>query len=65
MRVDIETRATVRAGEPPPRPSDIVELSLLLSAEQLNQLESAARGQGLTIGQMMRRLINAFLHEPA
>jgi hypothetical protein len=44
---------------------EMVELSLLLPAWQLAQLESAARGQGLTTGQMLRRLINAFLHEPA
>jgi hypothetical protein len=44
---------------------EMVELSLLLPEWQLVQLESAARSQGLTTGQMIRRLINAFLHEPA
>jgi hypothetical protein len=44
---------------------EMVELSLLLPQQQLVQLESAARSQGLTTGQMLRRLINAFLHEPA
>jgi hypothetical protein len=44
---------------------DVVELSLLLPQQQLLELESAARSQGLTAGQMLRRLIRAFLHEPA
>ena len=44
---------------------EMVELSLLVPQQQLVQLESAARSQGLTLGQMLRRLINAFLHEPA
>jgi hypothetical protein len=45
--------------------ADMVELSLLLPGRQLAQLETAARSQGLTTGQMLRRLITAFLHEPA
>jgi hypothetical protein len=45
--------------------ADMVELSLLLPGRQLAQLETVARRQGLTMGQMLRRLITAFLHEPA
>jgi hypothetical protein len=44
---------------------EMVELSFLLPNEQLAQLEIAAHSQGLTTGQMIRRLIRAFLHEPA
>jgi hypothetical protein len=48
-----------------PAEAEMVELPLLLPGWQLDQLEMAARGQGLTVGQMVRRLIRAFLHEPA
>ena len=43
---------------------DMVELSLLLPGWQLTELERLAHNQGLTLGQVMRRLISAFLHEP-
>ena len=48
-----------------PTQADVIELSLLLPGCQLEALENAARDRGLTIGQMIRRLIGAFLHEPA
>jgi hypothetical protein len=44
---------------------EMVELSLLLPEWQLQELETAARDHGLTTGQMIRRLIAAFVHEPA
>jgi hypothetical protein len=50
---------------PPPCNDDVVELSLLLPAGQLIALETVASNQGLTTGQMLRRLIKAYLHEPA
>jgi hypothetical protein len=44
--------------------TDMTELSLLIPTWQLDQLEQLARDQGLTLGQIIRRLINAFLKEP-
>jgi hypothetical protein len=44
--------------------SDVVELSLLVPRWQLDQLQTLAEAQGLTLGQVLRRLINAFLREP-
>jgi hypothetical protein len=43
----------------------MVELALLLPDWQLHELETVARDHGLTTGQMIRRLIAAYLHEPA
>ena len=39
---------------------EIVEFSVLLPGWQAAALEAAARGQGLTAGQMVRRLIQDF-----
>jgi hypothetical protein len=44
--------------------TDMTELSLLVPTWQLDQLEQLARDQGLSLGQLIRRLINAFLQEP-
>jgi Ribbon-helix-helix protein, copG family len=44
--------------------TDMTELSLLVPTWQLDQLERLARDEGLTLGQIIRRLINAFLKEP-
>lgn len=44
-----------------PPGSDVAELPLLLPAEQAVQLEQVARQQGLTIGQILRRAIQALL----
>jgi hypothetical protein len=41
--------------------SDVVELSLLLPGWQLGALEKASRRQGLTTGQLVRRLVQEFL----
>jgi hypothetical protein len=60
-----EAGVRLMTREAPSCEADMVELSLLLPDWQLSQLEMAARGQGLTVGQMVRRLIRAFLHEPA
>jgi hypothetical protein len=49
----------------PPGNGEMVELALLLPDRQLQELEAVAHDQGLTTGQMIRRLIAAFLHEPA
>jgi hypothetical protein len=40
--------------------SEMVELSLLLPQWQVEVLELAARGRGLTTGQMLRRLIGNY-----
>jgi hypothetical protein len=44
--------------------TDMTELALLVPTWQLDHLEQMARDQGLTLGQIIRRLINAFLQEP-
>jgi hypothetical protein len=44
--------------------TDMVELSLLVPQGQLAELERLAEEQGLTLGQVLRRLIKAFLQEP-
>jgi hypothetical protein len=43
--------------------SDVVELPLLLPGWQLSALEKASRRQGLTTGQMVRRLVQEFLFQ--
>ncbi len=42
----------------------MVELAVLVPDWQLADLEHLAWTQGLTLGQILRRLINAYLHEP-
>jgi hypothetical protein len=42
----------------------MTELALLVPNWQLAELEKLAKDRGLTLGQVLRRLINAFLHEP-
>ena len=39
----------------------MLELSLLLSIQQMSQMEMAARRRGLTVGNLFRRLIDGFL----
>jgi hypothetical protein len=41
---------------------DVAELLLLLPADQAVHLEWAARRRGLTVGQMLRRAVQALLH---
>ncbi len=48
----------------PPR-DPFVELHLLVPGWQLAALERAARRQGLTVGQLLRRLIAAHLEDGA
>jgi hypothetical protein len=42
---------------------DVVEMTLLLAADQAAALESAAFQHGLTVAQMTRRVIENFLHQ--
>ena len=44
-------------------PADVVELQLLLPTRLALDLESAAQGRGLSMGQMVRRLVRDFLVE--
>ena len=37
---------------------DVIELPILLPEWQLNALETAARDRGMTIGQLIRRLLS-------
>jgi hypothetical protein len=55
-------------GSPFPQPrgsvwldDEMVELPLLLPGRQAEALEAAAHRRGLTVAQMIRRLIRAFL----
>ena len=55
-----DLRGDVLAGpgrEPTRLDGGMVELSLLLPQWQVEALETAAHGQGLTAGQMLRRII--------
>jgi hypothetical protein len=64
MNVELESRLTVTERVSPPKVGEMVELSLLVPNQQLMELEAAARSYGVSTGQMLRRLISAFLHEP-
>jgi len=44
---------------------DVMEMSLLLSAQQMAQLERAAQRRGLTVGNFFRQLIDKFLAREA
>jgi len=48
-----------------PLDGDMAELILLMPNGQTAALETAARERGLTVGQMIRRLIRGFLRQPA
>jgi hypothetical protein len=43
------------------RGSEVVEVSLLLSHQQMLALEQVAHGRGLTAGEMMRQLLQDFI----
>ncbi len=47
---------------PPAAFEDVVELSLLLSAEQASELEAVAFQRGVSAGEMVRRLVRDFLN---
>ncbi len=51
------------AGGPHFGDEEVVEVGLLLPARQLSAFEAAARRQGLTAAQMLRRLLSGFLGE--
>ncbi len=52
---------TVAKDHQPGREDECVELPLLLSIQQCATLERAAAAQELTVGQLLRRLIVAYL----
>jgi hypothetical protein len=45
--------------------TDFTELSLLLPSWQLLALDELAQRQGMSVGQLLRRLIGNMLHEMA
>lgn len=45
--------------------SEMTELRLLLPEQQLRALERLAQGQRISTGELLRRILAAFLHEPA
>jgi hypothetical protein len=59
--MDFPTRTNLlAAGGTAVAEDEVVEIPLLLPGWQMTALESAARGQGLTTAQMVRRLIRDF-----
>ncbi len=57
----LEGGASYSRGAGVSRPeSDPVEMTLLLSQDQAATLEEAAHDRGLTVGQMLRRLVADF-----
>jgi hypothetical protein len=60
MRTPYPVSSNLRAGEVAPLDNNMVELALLLPAWQAEALENAAEEQGISAGQMLRRLIGDF-----
>ncbi len=54
-----------RASEPAATDSELVELMLLLPSVQAAHLEAAAHERGLTVGQMLRRIVRDFTDRAA
>ena len=52
-------------GDPTRLDSEVVELPLLLPRRQAFALEEAARGRGMTTGQMLRRVLNDLFPDDA
>ena len=44
-------------------PSEVVEVPLLMSIDQIAALEKAAHRQGLTAAEMVRKLLGDFIHD--
>ncbi len=58
------TEMRCRAGAPPEHTistGEVVELGLLFPAAEAAALEAEARRRGLTLGEMLRRLVSDFL----
>ncbi len=45
-------------------PTDVIELPILLPEWQVTALEEAARGRGMTIGQLLRRVFSDLFPPP-
>jgi hypothetical protein len=58
----IERRSAAKDEDAFPA-GDVVELGLLIPIETVAALESAARRRGLTLGEMLRRLVGDFLKQ--
>jgi hypothetical protein len=56
--------ALARWRDAAPPDGEVVELLLLLPEWQASALEAAARSHGLTVGQMVRRLVRDFCAVP-
>jgi hypothetical protein len=46
---------------PPPLDAEVTELSLLLPVWQVSALEQAAEAEGITVAQLLRRIVNKSL----
>jgi len=55
------TTVTFDDDTTPEGPDGVIEIPLLLSADQASALESVAYRRGLTAGEMVRRLLNDFI----
>ena len=44
-----------------PSPDEVIEVPLLMSLKQIEALEAAAHGRGLTAAEMVRRLLGEFI----
>lgn len=51
-------------GDAAPFDAEVAELPLLLPERHLRELERIAHSQGLSAGELLRRIVGAFLHEP-
>jgi hypothetical protein len=49
----------------PPSEADVAEVSLLVPAWQIEALEEAARAEGITVAQLLRRAVNRTLAQVA
>jgi hypothetical protein len=65
MNVQNPAGAVDPLGQWVPAEAEVVELELLLPTREVAALERAAQQQGLTVGQVLRRLVRDFLREPA
>ncbi|QEG29385.1 hypothetical protein GobsT_41810 [Gemmata obscuriglobus] len=58
-------RGIVTGDRPSPRAAEVVELVLLLPADQMASLETAAGRLEQTVGALIRRAVDDFLRDPA
>ena len=65
METTMFTKKEMASTTYPPRDSGIVELSLMLARRQFDALEERARSEGMSVAQLLRRLVNDAISEDA